>query len=439
MPIEILMPALSPTMTEGNLAKWVKKEGDKVKAGDVIAEIETDKATMEVEAVDEGTIGRIIIKEGTEGVKVNEVVALLLEDGEDKKALDSWKPKAAPAPAKEEAKAAAPAASGGAAAPAAAAAAPAVVATKAPAAPTAPAATKGTAAGSGRVKASPLAKRVAAADGIDLSSVVGTGPNGRVVRADVENAKRSGGGRSGVVARNPQEFFQIPHSSMRKVIARRLQESKQQVPHFYLTVECELDALMEIRAQLNNHAVARAGKEGKPAYKLSVNDLVIKAVALAMREKPNCNVSWYDDAMIQYSNVDVSVAVATEGGLITPIIRNADQKSLPAISNEMKDLAARARENKLKPEEFQGGGFSISNLGMFGVKHFQAIINPPQACILAVGAGEEVVKVKNGEFKAVNVMSATLSVDHRAVDGALGAEFLQVFKKYIEQPVLMLV
>lgn len=437
MPIEILMPALSPTMTEGNLAKWVKKEGDKVKAGDVIAEIETDKATMEVEAVDEGTIGKIIVAEGTEGVKVNATIALLLEDGEDKKAIASWKPKEEPKPAKAEAKVNAPAAS---AAPAAAPVAPVAVASKAPAAPMAPTKASGSAAGGGRVKASPLAKRVAAADGIDLSSVIGTGPNGRVVRADVENAKRSGGGaRGGAVSRNPQEFFQIPHSSMRKVIARRLQESKQQVPHFYLTVECELDALLDMRQQLNNHAIARAGKEGKPAYKLSVNDLVIKAVALSLRDKPTCNVSWYDDAMIQYSNVDVSVAVATDGGLITPIIRNADQKSLAAISSEMKDLAARARDNKLKPEEFQGGGFSISNLGMFGVKHFQAIINPPQACILAVGAGEEVVKVKNGEFKAVTVMSATLSVDHRAVDGALGAEYLQVFKRYIEQPVLMLV
>jgi pyruvate dehydrogenase E2 component (dihydrolipoamide acetyltransferase) len=282
-----------------------------------------------------------------------------------------------------------------------------------------------------RVKASPLARRIAGQRSIDLNHIVGTGPNGRVTKADVEKAV-SGGGRS--ISRNSQEMVQIPHSSTRKVIARRLTESKQTVPHFYLTVECEVDALNEARAQLNAHATV---KDGKPAYKLSVNDLVIKATALALRDKPTCNVSWYDDAMIQYNNVDVSVAVATDSGLITPIIKNADQKSLPAISNEMKDLAKRARENKLKPEEFQGGGFSVSNLGMFGVKHFQAIINPPQACILAVGAGEQVVRVRDGQGVVVSVMSATLSVDHRAVDGALGAEFLQAFKNYIEHPILM--
>ncbi len=442
MPIEITMPALSPTMTEGNLAKWTKKEGDKIKAGEVIAEIETDKATMEVEAVDEGTLGKIVIPAGTEGVKVNEVIALLLEDGEDKKAIANWKPKAAPAAPKEEAKAAS-ASTAPSAAPAAPTAAPSLAptASKAPAAPIASAASAPRTAG-GRVKASPLAKRIAATKGIDLSSVVGSGPNGRIIRADVENF--TGGGSGGVVHRNPVEFVQVPNNSMRKVIARRLLESKQQVPHFYLTVEVELDALMDVRQQLNTQAVLKAGKtpEGKdapPAYKLSVNDLVIKAVALAMRDKPNCNVSWYDDAIVQYNNVDVSVAVATDGGLITPIVRNADQKSLPQISTEMKDLAKRARDNKLKPEEFQGGGFSISNLGMYGVKTFQAIINPPQACILAVGAGEEKVKVVKGEFKAVQVMNATLSVDHRAVDGALGAEFLQIFKRYIEHPILMFV
>ncbi len=438
MPIEITMPALSPTMTEGTLAKWVKKEGDTVKAGQVIAEIETDKATMEVEAVDEGVLGKIVIAAGTEGVKVNAVIALLLADGEDKKALDSWKPK-------EEPKAAAPAA----AAPAAASAAPAAPVAAAPAlapaapklAPAAPVAVASSGAAShagGRVKASPLAKRLAEAKGVDLTSLVGSGPNGRIVRADVENA-RSGGGRSGVVSRNPQEFAQIPHSGMRKVIAKRLLESKQTVPHFYLTVPVELDAMLEARAQLNKQAELKAGKGNAPAYKLSVNDMVIKAVGLAMRDKPACNVSWYDDAMIQYTNVDISVAVATDGGLITPIIRNADQKSLPQISNEMKDLAKRARENKLKPEEFQGGGFSISNLGMYGVSTFQAIINPPQACILAVGAAEEVLKMRDGQPKAVQVMNATLSVDHRAVDGALGAEFLAVFKNYLENPILMFV
>ena len=266
--------------------------------------------------------------------------------------------------------------------------------------------------------------------------MIGSGPKGRITKLDVDQAQAGG---SGQVRRNPTEFVQVPNTSMRKVIARRLQESKQTVPHFYLTVEVEIDALMEARQQLNEYATAQAGTDGKPPYKLSVNDMVIKAVALALRDKPSCNASWYDDAIIQYNNVDISVAVATEGGLITPIIRNADQKSLPQISNEMKELAKRARENKLKPEEFQGGGFSISNLGMYGVKTFQAIINPPQACILAVGAGEEVVRVREGSVVAVNVMSLTLSVDHRAVDGALGAEYLQALKRYIEQPVLMFV
>ncbi len=428
MPIEVLMPALSPTMTEGNLAKWLKKEGDVIKSGQVIAEIETDKATMEVEAVDEGVMGKILVNAGTEGVKVNQPIALILAEGEDKKALDSWKPKEAPAPKAEAASA--PAATAASAAPVAA---PSVapVASKAPAAPIAAPAISVASSG-GRVKASPLAKRVAAQKGIDISTVIGTGPHGRILRADVE----AGGGRSGSIRRNPVDFVQVPNVSMRKVIARRLLESKQQVPHFYLTVECEIDALLAARQQLNDFAAKKAGKDGKP-LKLSVNDMVIKATALALRDKPNCNVSWYDDAIVQYNNVDISVAVATEGGLITPIVRNADQKSLAQISTEMKDLAARARDNKLKPEEFQGGGFSISNLGMYGVKTFQAIINPPQACILAVGAGEEVVKVKNGNFTAVNVMNLTLSVDHRAVDGALGAEYLQILKHYIENPILM--
>lgn len=439
MPIEVLMPALSPTMTEGNLAKWVKKEGDVIKSGQVIAEIETDKATMEVEAVDEGVLGKILIAEGTEGVKVNQPIALILGDGEDKKALAAWKPKEEPKKnsgvgIQDSVKAESVPSAAASAVPSLAPA-----ASKAPAAPVAiPNAESRILNAGSRTKASPLAKRIAAQKGVDLSGVIGSGPRGRIIRADVE-ANVGRGSSGGVVRRNPQEFVQVPNNSMRKVIARRLLESKQQVPHFYLTVEVELDALMEIRAQLNDAAVKKAGKEGKPAYKLSVNDLVIKAVALAMRDKPNCNVSWYDDAIIQYNNVDVSVAVATDGGLITPIVRNADQKSLPQISNEMKDLAARARDNKLKPEEFQGGGFSISNLGMYGVKTFQAIINPPQACILAVGAGEETVKVKNGEFTVANVMNATLSVDHRAVDGALGAEFLQIFKHYMENPILMFV
>ena len=436
MPIEITMPALSPTMTEGNLAKWTKKEGDKIKAGDVIAEIETDKATMEVEAVDEGILGKIIVPAGTQEVKVNAVIALIQAEGEDKKALDAWKPKEAPKKTESQeptAKSSEPRAESQ----QPTAAAIAAISTKAPAAPLAPTVGSVLSAVGSRVKASPLAKRLAKAQGIDLVGLIGSGPNGRIVRTDIlSGLGRSGGG---AVRRNPTEFFQVPNNSMRKIIAKRLTESKQQVPHFYLTVEVELDALMAVRAQLNADAERKVSKGTPPSYKLSVNDLVIKAVALGMRDKPSCNVSWYDDAIIQYANVDVSVAVATDGGLITPIIRNADQKSLPQISTEMKDLAKRARENKLKPEEFQGGGFSISNLGMFGVKTFQAIINPPQACILAVGAGESKLVMRDGGVKEIQVMNATLSVDHRAVDGALGAEFLQLFKRYIENPMLLFV
>jgi pyruvate dehydrogenase E2 component (dihydrolipoamide acetyltransferase) len=429
MPIEILMPALSPTMTEGNLAKWTVKEGDKVKSGQVIAEIETDKATMEVEAVDEGVMGKIVVAGGTEGVKVNQLIALLLEEGEDKKAIDTYKPKAAAAPAKPAE--AAPAA----AAPATAApsAAPSTSPTAAPAAAAAPMRSAGE-----RVFASPLAKRVAALEGVDIGMVAGTGPHGRVVKEDVLKAKSSGGTGRGRVMRNPVEFTKISNSTMRKVIARRLTESKQQVPHFYLTVECELNRLLDIRKDINFEAEAIAGKEKKPAYKTSVNDFVIKAVGLALKKIPAANASWYDDAIVQYNNVDISVAVAIEGGLITPIVKNADQKSVITISTEMKDLAARARTGKLAPEEFQGGGFSISNLGMFGVKNFAAIVNPPQGCILAVGAGEDRAVVRHGQMVIRNIVEVTLSVDHRVVDGAIGAEFLAAFKHYIESPALLL-
>jgi len=434
MPIEILMPALSPTMTEGNLAKWVKKEGDKIKAGSVIAEIETDKATMEVEAVDEGTLGKILVPEGTQGVKVNQVIALLLEDGEDKKELAAYKPKVAPAPAAPaEPKAAAPAA-----APAPAAALPPAPSFAPPPAFSAPMAQPHTS--GAKVFASPLAKRVAADAGVDIGMVQGTGPHGRVVRADVEEAKRTGGGmRGGMVRRNPNEYSATPNNNMRRIIAKRLTESKQFVPHFYLTVSIELDKLLEVRKELNTEAELIAGKEGKPAYKLSVNDLIIKAAALGLKKIPGANAMWTEENILRFNNIDISVAVATEGGLITPIVRNADQKTAVQISGEMKDLAARARANKLKPEEFQGGGFSISNLGMYGVKHFAAIINPPQGAILAVGAGEERVVVKKGHMVVANVMDATLSVDHRVVDGALGAEFLQAFKRYMESPSLLLV
>lgn len=434
MPIEILMPALSPTMTEGNLAKWTVKEGDKIKSGQVIAEIETDKATMEVEAVDEGVIGKIIVNGGTEGVKVNQLIALLLEDGEDKKVLETYKPKAAAAkPAEAATPAAAPAA--------APSAAPTAAPTSAPSlAPTASVAAAAPMRGAGeRVFASPLAKRVAVQEGVDIAGIAGTGPHGRVIKEDVLKAKSSGNlGRSGRVMRNPVEFTKIPNSNMRKVIARRLTESKQQVPHFYLTVDVELNKLLDIRKDINFEAEAVAGKDKKPAYKTSVNDFIIKAVGMALKKVPAANASWYDDAIVQYNNIDISVAVAIEGGLITPIVKNADQKSVITISGEMKDLAARARTGKLAPEEFQGGGFSISNLGMFGVKTFSAIVNPPQGCILAVGAGEDRVVVRHGHMQVRNMMDVTLSVDHRVVDGAIGAEFLAAFKHYLESPALLL-
>ncbi len=430
MPIEILMPALSPTMTEGNLAKWNIKEGDKVKSGQVIAEIETDKATMEVEAVDEGTVGKIVVPAGTEGVKVNQLIALLLEEGEDQKALENYKSKAAvpsnaPAPAKAETM------PGSAQVPKTAAAAP----TGATVAPSpAPAMSQG----GGRIFASPLAKRIAAQEGVQLGTVQGSGPHGRIVKDDVLKAKSGGGAGRGQVMRNPNEVTKVPNNNIRKVIARRLTEAKQTVPHFYLTAEYELNRLLDIRKEINFEAEAQAGKDRKPAYKVSVNDMMIKAAALALRKVPAANASWSDEAILLYNNIDISVAVAIEGGLITPIVKNADQKSVIAISNEMKDLAARARANKLAPEEFQGGGFSVSNLGMYGVKHFAAIVNPPQGCILAIGAGEDRVVVRHGKMEIRNIVEVTLSVDHRVVDGAVGAEFLQAFRHYIESPALLL-
>jgi pyruvate dehydrogenase E2 component (dihydrolipoamide acetyltransferase) len=451
MPIEILMPALSPTMTEGNLAKWTKKEGDKIKPGDVIAEIETDKATMEVEAVDEGILGKIVVNGGSQGVKVNQLIALLLADGEDKKAIDSYKIKQVEAK-KEEAKPTASAASSAPAASAAPAASQSLapkpslapVASSAPKAPSVSiAASKDSKApGNERdahgniINASPLARRLAADNSVSLAAISGTGPKGRITSEDVEEFIARGGSSNGVVKRNPLEFTTYENSLMRKTIARRLLESKQQVPHFYLTVDCNLEKLLDAREQIN-HAAAHI--DGKPIFRVSVNDMIIKASALALKKVPDANASWYDDAIVKYNNVDISVAVATDGGLITPIIRNADQKTLVQISNEMKELAKRARENKLRPEEFQGGGFSISNLGMFGIKHFAAIVNPPQSCILAVGAGEERAIVKDGAVKIANLMTVTLSVDHRSVDGAVGAKFLEAFKDYIENPVKMLV
>jgi pyruvate dehydrogenase E2 component (dihydrolipoamide acetyltransferase) len=431
MPIEILMPALSPTMTEGNLAKWVKKEGDTVKAGQVIAEIETDKATMEVEAVDEGVIGKILVKEGTQNVKVNEVIALLLADGEDKAAIASYKPKVAAVVKEEIKKEAAPVS------PVNAPSTPAKTANSTFSAPPVfiPTVQNIQTSNNSDAKASPLAKRLAKEAGVDIGSLVGTGPRGRIIKADIEDAKRSGGNR---VMRNPAEYTAVPNDNMRKVIASRLLQSKQHVPHFYLSVDCVLDKLLDVRQDLN--AAAHIDSEtGKPAYKLSVNDLIIKAAGRALKKIPESNATWTDEAILLYNNADVSVAVAIDGGLITPIVRNADQKGLPAISAEMKDLAARAKLGKLAPQEFQGGGFSLSNLGMYGIKQFNAIINPPQACILAVGAGEMRPIVKDGVIVPANVMTVTLSCDHRAVDGAVGAEFLAAFKELVERPVTMLV
>jgi pyruvate dehydrogenase E2 component (dihydrolipoamide acetyltransferase) len=444
MPINILMPALSPTMTEGNLARWLKKEGDAVKSGDVIAEIETDKATMEVEAVDEGKIGRILVPEGSQGVKVNDVIAVLLEEGEspaDIKAAGAAPPMP---PALKPAAAPAPAPKGDGAA--AMAEAPRLAAMQAPA-PVAPAAASGN-----RIFASPLAKRLAQQHGLDLSRIAGSGPHGRVVKSDIDKAVATGGAKAapaptavkapplappvpGFQAFGEPEFELVPHSMMRKTIARRLQESKQFVPHFYLTVDCEIDQLLKLREQIN----AGAPKEGKGAFKLSVNDFIIKACAIALRQVPAANASWSDEGVKMYKTSDISVAVAIPNGLITPIIRRAEDKRLSEISNEMKGLAARAKDGKLKPEDYTGGGFSLSNLGMFGIRDFAAIINPPQGCILAVGAGEQRAVVKSGALAVATVMSCTLSVDHRVVDGAIGAEFLSAFKKLIENPLAMLV
>ncbi|MBA8844865.1 pyruvate dehydrogenase E2 component (dihydrolipoamide acetyltransferase) [Ochrobactrum sp. RH1CCR137] len=444
MPINITMPALSPTMEEGNLSKWLVKEGDKIAPGDVIAEIETDKATMEVEAVDEGTIAKIVVPAGSEGVKVNALIAILAEEGEDVAAAAKGAASAPKAEAKAETPKEEP------------------KPTAAPVAATAPAkAEQPAAANKGdRVFASPLARRIAKESGVDIAAVKGTGPHGRVVQRDVEAALASGGVKAAapkteaVSATAPKpmsddavlKLFEegtyeiVPHDGMRKTIARRLVESKQTVPHFYLTIDCELDALLALRSQINAAAPMIKTEKGEvPAYKLSVNDLVIKAVALALRDIPEANVSWTEGGMVKHKRADVGVAVSIPGGLITPIVRQSESKTLSAISNEMKDLAKRARDRKLKPEEYQGGSTSVSNLGMFGVKDFAAIINPPHATIFAIGAGEQRAVVKNGEIKVATVMSVTLSTDHRAVDGALAAELAQAFKRHIENPMGMLV
>jgi pyruvate dehydrogenase E2 component (dihydrolipoamide acetyltransferase) len=423
MPIELKMPALSPTMEEGTLAKWLVKEGDEVSSGDILAEIETDKATMEFEAVDEGKIAKILVPEGTDGVKVGAPIAILAGEGEDVGSISSAPapaPKAeapkteAPAPKKDEApKAAAPAA--------------------APSPAPAPQAAKGD-----RIKASPLAKRIAADKGIDLASVQGSGPGGRVVKADLEAAP-AGVPKAAPAAAHaaaPVEPGDIPHelvklSNMRKTIARRLTEAKQTIPHYYLTVDIQLDALLKLRSELNKSLEPRG-------IKLSVNDLLIKALAMALIEVPTANVSFGGDHMIKFSRADISVAVATEGGLITPIIVGADTKSVSTIAKEMVDLAGRAREGKLQPHEYQGGTASISNLGMFGTKQFDAVINPPQGMIMAVGAGEKRPYVINDSLQIATVMSASGSFDHRAIDGAEGAKLMAAFKRLVENPLGML-
>jgi pyruvate dehydrogenase E2 component (dihydrolipoamide acetyltransferase) len=449
MATEILMPALSPTMEEGKLAKWLVKEGQKVRSGDIIAEIETDKATMEVEAVDEGTVGSILIAEGTDKVKVNTPIAVLLEEGESA----SSAPKAAAPPPS------APAAAPAAAKPQAVAGPP-----TAPAAP-APATAKPAANGHAgeRIFASPLARRLAAEAKVDLARVSGSGPHGRIVQRDIEAAVKSGTAKAGAPAQSTAmttaaaapaptlaapmadskvlalyeegSYEVLPHDGMRRIIAERLTQSKQTIPHFYLNLDCRLDQLLAARSRIN----AAAPKEGPRAYKLSVNDFVIKALALALQHVPAANATWTAAGMLRHRHSDVGVAVAVEGGLFTPVIRHAELKTLGEISNEMKDLAERARKRRLAPHEYQGGTTSISNLGMFGITSFDAVINPPHATILAVGAGEKRPVVNGDRIEVATVMSCTLSCDHRVVDGAVGAELMNAFRALIEDPVRMLV
>lgn len=449
MPINILMPALSPTMEKGNLAKWLKKEGDKVKSGDVIAEIETDKATMEVEAVDEGTIAKILVPEGTADVPVNDIIAVLAAEGEDVKSAASG---AAASPAKTEAPKAE--------APKAEAPKPAAAPASAPQA-AAPAAEAKPAASGERVFSSPLARRLAKEFGLDLSRVLGSGPHGRVVARDVEGAKSGQGLKPAAAAAaapaaagvsappaGPTDqqvralfaegsYEVIPHDNMRKVIAQRLTAAKRDIPHYYLTTDCDIGKLLAAREEIN--AAAPKDKDGKPVYKISVNDFVIKALAVALQRVPDANVTFTESAMLKHKVSDISVAVSIPSGLITPVIRNAHLKPVSMISAEMKDFAARARARKLKPEEYQGGTTAVSNLGMYGIKDFTAVINPPQSSILAVGAGEERAVVRNGKIEIANIMSVTLSCDHRAMDGALGAQLVSAFRGLIENPIMMVV
>ena len=450
MATNILMPALSPTMEKGNLARWLKKEGDKVKPGDIIAEIETDKATMEYEAVDEGTLAKIVVPEGAQDVAVNAVIAVLAGEGEDVKSAASAKAEAPkPAAKKEEPKKTEPEQGKDEPKPAAKPSAPAT----APAPKALPAQS-----GTNRIFSSPLARRLAKDAGIDLQRVEGSGPHGRIIARDIDAAKSGKGLRgstpgpaaaaAGAIAPALSDkqilglyeegsYELVPHDSMRRTIAQRLTASTQTIPHFYLTLDCDIGRLLAAREEIN--AAAPKNKEGKPAYKLSVNDFVIKALALALQCIPEANVSWSEGGMLKHKHSDVGVAVALPGGLITPIIRQAESKSLSTIASEGKDLIARARAKKLKPNEYQGGTTSVSNLGMYGIKEFTAVINPPQSTILAVGAGEERAVARNGKIEAAHIMTVTLSCDHRAVDGALGAELIRAFKTLIENPVMMIV
>ena len=451
MPINILMPALSPTMEKGNLAKWLKKEGEAVKTGDVIAEIETDKATMEYEAVDDGVMAKIVVPEGTNDVPVNQLIAVIAQEGEDPKAAAATAGKVAPAAKAPSAVATSP--------PPSQAAAPLPQATPAPSSPPKTAG-EGVTDGHGanRIFASPLARRLAKEAGFDIGRITGSGPHGRVVARDVAAAKEGKGlrvpGAAAAAAAAPAiapsmsdqqirtlyeegSYELVPHDGMRRTIAQRLTASVQTIPHFYLTIDCDIGKLLAAREEIN--AAAPKDKDGKLAYKLSVNDFVIKALALALQRVPDANVSWTEAGMLKHKHSDVGVAVALPNGLITPIIRNAETKSLSAISNEIKDLVARARARKLKPREYQGGTSSVSNLGMYGIKDFTAVINPPQSTILAVGTGEERAVVRNGKIEAAQIMSVTMSCDHRSVDGALGAVLIGASKALIENPVMMLV
>jgi pyruvate dehydrogenase E2 component (dihydrolipoamide acetyltransferase) len=476
MPINILMPALSPTMEKGNLSKWLKKEGDAVKTGDVIAEIETDKATMEYEAVDDGVMAKIVVPEGTNDVAVNQLIAVMAQEGEDPKVAAA---SAASAPAKAPSAGApssppSPPRGEGAVQPAAAPSTSAQTPKEAkspppPQAPRAPSPQRGEGGGEGvrtnghgagaganRIFSSPLARRLAKDANVDLGRIQGTGPHGRVIARDVEAARSGQGLRAPAAAPanaplvapsmsdqqiralyDDGSYDFLPHDGMRRTIAQRLTASVQTIPHFYLTIDCDIGKLLDAREEIN--ASAPKDKDGKPAYKLSVNDFVIKALAVALQRVPDANVSWTDAGMLKHKHSDVGVAVAMPNGLITPIIRNAETKSLSAISNEMKELAARARARKLKPNEYQGGTTSVSNLGMYGIKDFTAVINPPQSTILAVGTGEERAVVRNGKIEAAHIMSVTMSCDHRAVDGALGAVLIGAFRALIESPVMMLV